>query len=153
MMAMMITTLMMMMMLRTEVDRSCRRVLRRNREICSSLPPKYLGPDCYKWAQDKEQELGQISKLWWTGGNWKCYSLHTDLKWDKPRVSSFEEYECVKLGKTSTEKKTFSFGHCPNHLNSPPWPQFGQPGPFFGRQKVCKNVGRGGRYINNLKTS
>ena len=23
------------------------------------------------------------------------------------------------FGKTSTEKKTFSFGHCPNHLNPP----------------------------------
>ena len=31
--------MMAMMMLRTEVDRSCRRVLRRNGEICSSLPP------------------------------------------------------------------------------------------------------------------
>ena len=34
------------------------------------------------------------------------------------------------------EKKTFSFGHCPNHLNpSPPCPQFGQLGPFFSDVK------------------
>ena len=32
-------------------------------------------------------------------------------------------------------KKTFSFGHCPNHLNPPPWPQFGQLGPFFRTSK------------------
>ena len=42
----------------------------------------------------------------------------------------------ILLGKVRediNEKKTFSFRHCPNHLN-PPWPQFGQLGPFFGRQ-------------------
>ena len=38
-------------------------------------------------------------------------------------------------GKTSIEKKTFSFGHCPNYLN-PPWPQFGQLGPFFSEVKI-----------------
>ena len=32
-------------------------------------------------------------------------------------------------------KKTFSFGHCPNHLTSPPQPQFGQLGPFFRTSK------------------
>ena len=64
---------------------------------------------------------------------------------------------CV-LGKTSIQKKTFSFGHCPNHL-TPPWPQFGQLGPFFRTSKFkiwkqyCKTVGRGERYINNLKNS
>ena len=31
-------------------------------------------------------------------------------------------------------KNTFSFGHYPNHLTRPPWPQFRQLGPFFGRQ-------------------
>ena len=33
-------------------------------------------------------------------------------------------------------KKTFSFGHCPNHLNPPPWPQFGQLGPLFFTPKT-----------------
>ena len=33
-------------------------------------------------------------------------------------------------------KKTYSFGHCPNPLNPPPpWPQFGQLGPFFSDVK------------------
>ena len=53
-------------------------------------------------------------------------------------------------------KKTFSFGHCPNHLNPPPWPQLGQLGPFFSDVKIQDlkvTVGRGGRYINNLKNS
>ena len=39
------------------------------------------------------------------------------------------------------EKKTFSFGHCPNHLNpSPPWPQFGHFGPLFwtSRTTFCE---------------
>ena len=27
-------------------------------------------------------------------------------------------------------KKTFSFGHCPNYLTPPPWPQFKQLGPL-----------------------
>ena len=38
------------------------------------------------------------------------------------------------LGKTSVEKKTFSFGHCPNHLNPPPDPNSGNLVLFFGRQ-------------------
>ena len=39
--------------------------------------------------------------------------------------------KALTLGKTSMEKKSFSFGHCPNHLTLPPWPQFGQLGPLF----------------------
>ena len=35
------------------------------------------------------------------------------------------------FGKTSTEKKTFSFGHCPNHLNPPPDPNSGNLVLFF----------------------
>ena len=33
-------------------------------------------------------------------------------------------------------KKTFSFGHCPNPLNPPPWPQFGQLGPLFSEIEI-----------------
>ena len=33
-------------------------------------------------------------------------------------------------------KKTFSFGHCPNFLTPPPWPQFGQLGPLFSDVKI-----------------
>ena len=40
------------------------------------------------------------------------------------------------LGKGSTEKETFSFGHCPNYLTPPPWPQFGQLGPLFSDVKI-----------------
>ena len=38
-------------------------------------------------------------------------------------------------------KKTFSFGHCQNHL-TPPRPQFGQLGPFFwtSKFKIWKSV-------------
>ena len=32
------------------------------------------------------------------------------------------KYVSLTLGKGSTEKKTFSFGHCPNYLNPPPPP-------------------------------
>ena len=32
-------------------------------------------------------------------------------------------------------KKTFSFGHCPNHLTPPPDPNSGNLVLFFGRQK------------------
>ena len=35
------------------------------------------------------------------------------------------------LGKASIEKKTFSFGHCPNHLNPPPDPNSGNLVLFF----------------------
>ena len=42
-----------------------------------------------------------------------------------------------ELGKTSMKKKKFSFGYCPNHLNSPPpWPQFRLLGPFFSDVKI-----------------
>ena len=47
------------------------------------------------------------------------------------------------LGKTSIQK-TFSFGHCPNHL-SPPLTPIRATWSFF--------LGKGGRYINNLKNS
>merc|ERR1719422_2562036 len=58
-------------------------------------------------------------------------------------------------------KKTFSFGHCPNHLNHPPLTPIQATWSFFSdakilrltKKKVCKNVGRGGRYVNNLKNS
>ena len=33
------------------------------------------------------------------------------------------------------EKKTLSFGHCPNHL-TPPLTQFRQLGPFFSDVKI-----------------
>ena len=32
-------------------------------------------------------------------------------------------------------KNTFSFGHCPNHLTPPPYPNSGNLVLFFGRQK------------------
>ena len=63
-----------------------------------------------------------------------------------------------RLREDINRKKTFSLGHCPNHL-SPPWPQFGQLGPFFqtSKFKIWKSLEslswRGGRYINNLKNS
>ena len=34
------------------------------------------------------------------------------------------------------KKKTFSFGHCPNYLTPPPWPQFGQLGPLFSEVEI-----------------
>ena len=39
------------------------------------------------------------------------------------------------LGKTSVEKKTFSFGHCPNHLNPPPLTPIWATWSSFLRQK------------------
>ena len=78
----------------------------------------------------------------------------------------FEPYHKIRvlLREDINRKKTFSFGRCPNHLNPPTDP--GQLGPFFldvkiqdlkvtgeHKKKICKNVGRGGKYINNLKNS
>ena len=39
------------------------------------------------------------------------------------------------LGKTSTEKNVF-FRALPKSPNPPPWPQFGQLGPFFPDVKI-----------------
>ena len=43
---------------------------------------------------------------------------------------------CLILGKRSIEKRTFSFGHCPNYLTPTPWPQFGQLGPLFSEVEI-----------------
>ena len=37
----------------------------------------------------------------------------------------------ARIREDLNRKKTFAFGHCPNHLDPPPWPQFGQLGPLF----------------------
>ena len=55
-------------------------------------------------------------------------------------------------------KKTFSFGHCPNHLTPPPLTPIRATWSFFSDvkiQKICKKVGwegGAGKYIiiNNL---
>ena len=39
------------------------------------------------------------------------------------------------LGKTSMKKKTFSFGHCPNHLTPPPLPLIRATWSFFRTSK------------------
>ena len=44
--------------------------------------------------------------------------------------------QLVKVREGVNGKKTFSFGHCPNHLNPPPSPQFGQLGPLFSEVKI-----------------
>ena len=43
--------------------------------------------------------------------------------------AAYEESQSVR--EDLNGKKTFSFGHCPNPLTPPPWPQFGQLGPLF----------------------
>ena len=68
----------------------------------------------------------------------------------------------VEIREDIRRKKTFSFGHCPNYLPTPPWLQFGQLGPLFSDVKIqnLKNiskkeyldVGRRERNVNNLKT-
>ena len=53
------------------------------------------------------------------------------------------EQESTTLGKTSIEKKTFSFGHCPNYLNPPPHdPNSGNLVLFFRKSKfkIWKSV-------------
>ena len=62
-----------------------------------------------------------------------------------------------KLGKASMEKKTFSFGDCPNPLTPPPDPNSGNLVLFLGHQNSrfeshLKKMW-GGRYINNLKNT
>ena len=83
----------------------------------------------------------------------KKFDLKKSQYWSRKILSQ----KSLGIREDIKEKKTFSFGHCPNYLNLIPiratW-SF-----FFGRQnsrfekKVCKNVGRGGSYINNLKNS
>ena len=44
----------------------------------------------------------------------------------------------LPLREDINRKKTFSFGHCPNHLNppSPPMAPIGQPGPLFSEVEI-----------------
>ena len=54
-------------------------------------------------------------------------------------------FDCSKysfFGKTSIQKKTFSFGHCPNHLKPPPDPNSGNLVLFFRSSnfKISKSV-------------
>ena len=51
----------------------------------------------------------------------------------RPYTSRFSSQQ---LREGVNGKKTFSFGHCPNHLNPPPSPQFGQLGPLFSEVKI-----------------
>ena len=46
-------------------------------------------------------------------------------------VESYQRQYIKTIREGVNGKKTFSFGHCPNHLNPPPSPQFGQLGPLF----------------------
>ena len=58
------------------------------------------------------------------------------------------------LRKDINRKQTFSFRHCPNNLTPPPLTQIRAT--FFSDIKIQDlkvNVGRGGKYINNLKNS
>ena len=64
------------------------------------------------------------------------------LKCTKPTIwsciSTSQVYQTNHISEhINRKKKTFSFGHCPNHLNpSPPWPQFGQLGPLFSEVEI-----------------
>ena len=66
-------------------------------------------------------------------------------------------YYALREDQDINEKKVF-FRALPESLK-PPNPNLGNFVFFFGHQnsrfekKICKNVGRGGRYINNLKNS
>ena len=89
----------------------------------------------------------------------KCLAI--GMKPEKVGWSNYNVHDYYK-GRHQWKNNVF-FRALPESPKPPPWPQFGQLGPFFfGRQnsrfespkkKVCKNVGRGGRYINNLKNS
>ena len=51
--------------------------------------------------------------------------------------NSFYILRSASLREGVNEKKTFSFGHCPNYLNPPtPWPQFRQLGPLFSEVEI-----------------
>ena len=57
-------------------------------------------------------------------------------------------------GRHQFKKKMFSFRHCPNYLNPPPWPQFGQLGPLFSDVKIQDlkvNLKQPKTTLNNLK--
>ena len=72
-----------------------------------------------------EQQVDGEMNLWGEEvGRW-CRSFHGSWRW------------CLyHVREDINEKKTFSFGHCPNHLNPPPLtPIRATWSFFFGRQK------------------
>ena len=58
---------------------------------------------------------------------WKCI-MHVTIF--APHHTTFSWILEDLLRENIKRKKTFSFGHCPNHL-TPPWPPLEQLGPFF----------------------
>ena len=68
---------------------------------------------------------------------WPCsfQSSHNQAPRSHPEaISPPKSHEALREGVNG--KKTFSFGHCPNYLNPPPWPEFGQLGPLFSDVKI-----------------
>ena len=124
-------------------------------QACSSLDSN----NNTKWCLMQEEAdwlLGRLREL-----NLKSWAKLIKAEFLTRFLCPIKSSKPINLREDINRKKTFSFGHCPNHL-TPPWPQFGQLGPFFGRQNSrfeshlrtkSANVGRGGRYINNLKNS
>ena len=82
-----------------------------------------------------------IGNMWWP---LETRSLQFQLQvfdW----TTCGRHWQLDNLGKTSIEKKTFSFGHCPNHLNPPPMTRIRATwSSFFGS--------RNSRFENQFRT-
>ena len=65
---------------------------------------------------------------------WILSLSHSLSTWRTPQFSG--SITTVLAKGRGQLKKTFSFGHCPNYLTPPPWPQFGQLGPLFSEVEI-----------------
>ena len=95
---------------------------------CSSLDSN----NNTKWCLIQEEAdwlLGRLREL-----NLKSWAKLIKAEFLTRFLCPIKSSKPINLREDINRKKTFSFGHCPNHL-PPPWPQFGQLGPLFLRQK------------------
>ena len=96
------------------------------------LTSEKKGPSCPNWGQGGGfRWFGQCPK------ESVFFALMSYLKWiNSKQIKTWWLSLIDILREGLNGKKTFSFGHCPNHLNPPPWPQFRQLGPLFWTSKT-----------------
>ena len=118
-------------------------------QACSSLDSN----NNTKWCLMQEEAdwlLGRLREL-----NLKSWAKLIKAEFLTRFLCPIKSSKPINLREDINRKKTFSFGHCPNHLN-PPDPNSGNLVLFFrtSKFKIWKSLeGRGGRYINNLKNT
>ena len=101
--------------------------------IYTWMPPKQI----FFSSSQKRQRVKFVNAFWNNFDIKHAWILHkkTPLRlkrsWKYWHICMWD-----KVREGVNWKKTFSFGHCPNYLNPPPWPQFGQLGPLFSEVKI-----------------